>query len=275
MNETDVADFLLTHPAFFERHAELLGHIKLANPHGSRAVSLSERQIEILREKNRQLERRLAELVRFGHENDSHAVKFDAWSSQLLLQDDITLLPDVICAGLRTVFDVPKASLRLWGIASAHADHPAARAVGLDIQRYADSLGTPYCGPYTEKGSAAAAWLDDTQADGNAGFLASAPPVTGERIGGMPAFGTSHPATGRTNTDGGAHAAAPSAVPATVQSIALIPLRAPGNAPAASAFGLLVMGSPDPQRFHGGMGTDLLIRIGTLASAALSRLLAR
>jgi len=36
-----------------------------------------------------------------------------------------------------------------------------------------------------------------------------------------------------------------------------------------------VMGSPDPRRFHDGMATDFLTQIGSLASAALSRLLPR
>jgi len=57
--------------------------------------------------------------------------------------------------------------------------------------------------------------------------------------------------------------------PATVASLALIPLRGSAGNP---AFGLLVLASPDPQRFHSGMGTDFLARIGELVSAALSRL---
>jgi len=38
------------------------------------------------------------------------------------------------------------------------------------------------------------------------------------------------------------------------------------------AFGLLVLASPDAQRFNSTMGTDLLARIAELASAALSKL---
>lgn len=57
--------------------------------------------------------------------------------------------------------------------------------------------------------------------------------------------------------------------PAAAQSVALIALR-PGAAP--QAFGLLVLASPDAERFTSGMGTDFLQRIGELASAALSRL---
>lgn len=57
--------------------------------------------------------------------------------------------------------------------------------------------------------------------------------------------------------------------PATVASMAMVPLRAGAG---DAAFGLLVMGSPDPTRYSADMGTDLLARIGEIASAALSRL---
>ncbi len=57
--------------------------------------------------------------------------------------------------------------------------------------------------------------------------------------------------------------------PALVLSLALIPLRTAADAP---VLGLLVLASPDAQRFHGGMGTEFLERLGELAAAALSRL---
>ncbi|NMM37407.1 MAG: DUF484 family protein [Glaciimonas sp.] len=57
---------------------------------------------------------------------------------------------------------------------------------------------------------------------------------------------------------------------ASVQSTAIIPLRI-GSAP--ETFGLLVLGSNDPQRFAAGMATDFLSEIGTTASAALTCLL--
>ena len=41
------------------------------------------------------------------------------------------------------------------------------------------------------------------------------------------------------------------------------------------AFGLLVLGSPDPTRYAAQMGTEFLSRIGEVASASLSRLLAK
>jgi uncharacterized protein YigA (DUF484 family) len=55
----------------------------------------------------------------------------------------------------------------------------------------------------------------------------------------------------------------------SVLSTALIPLRADEE---ADAFGLLVLGSPDPTRYSADMGTEFLARIGDIAASALSRL---
>jgi uncharacterized protein YigA (DUF484 family) len=60
--------------------------------------------------------------------------------------------------------------------------------------------------------------------------------------------------------------------PSTVTSLALIPLRGGATGSLTPAFGMLVLASPDPHRFHSGMGTDFLARIGELVSAATSRL---
>ncbi len=60
--------------------------------------------------------------------------------------------------------------------------------------------------------------------------------------------------------------------PSTVTSLVLIPLRGGAAGNMTPAFGLLVLASPDPHRFHSGMGTDFLARIGELVSAATSRL---
>lgn len=54
-----------------------------------------------------------------------------------------------------------------------------------------------------------------------------------------------------------------------VKSVALLPLRVGAQ---METFGMLVLGSPDAERFHSSMGTAFLERIGELASAALARL---
>jgi uncharacterized protein YigA (DUF484 family) len=58
--------------------------------------------------------------------------------------------------------------------------------------------------------------------------------------------------------------------PAQAASVALLPLRLRKE---QTPFGLLVLASPDAQRFHSGMGTDFLEHLAELCSAALSALL--
>ena len=58
--------------------------------------------------------------------------------------------------------------------------------------------------------------------------------------------------------------------PAQAASVALLPLRLTKD---QAPFGLLVLASPDAQRFHSGMGTDFLEHLAELCSAALSALL--
>ena len=60
--------------------------------------------------------------------------------------------------------------------------------------------------------------------------------------------------------------------PKEAKSIALLPLRWRGPEHGLEVFGLLVLASPDAQRFTSTMGTDFLERVAELASAALVRL---
>ncbi|MCS6944932.1 MAG: DUF484 family protein [Sutterellaceae bacterium] len=60
--------------------------------------------------------------------------------------------------------------------------------------------------------------------------------------------------------------------PAAVKSLAMLPLRVGAQ---RQTFGMLVLGSPDKDRFQITMGTAFLQRIGELASAALARLRAQ
>jgi uncharacterized protein YigA (DUF484 family) len=64
--------------------------------------------------------------------------------------------------------------------------------------------------------------------------------------------------------------------PQAATSLAILPLRGlptgAGVGGIAPAFGLLVLASPDAQRYSSTMGTDFLARIAELASAALSPL---
>ncbi|MFO0490771.1 MAG: DUF484 family protein, partial [Curvibacter sp.] len=60
--------------------------------------------------------------------------------------------------------------------------------------------------------------------------------------------------------------------PSQAVSMALLPLRPLQSGQAGPTFGMLVLASPDAQRYTSTMGTEFLTRIAEVASAALSRL---
>ena len=62
MKSEEVAQYLQDHPQFFEEHAELMSHMVIPHPHGGRTISITERQMVSLRDKNRQLEDKMGEL---------------------------------------------------------------------------------------------------------------------------------------------------------------------------------------------------------------------
>ncbi|MDQ2069852.1 DUF484 family protein [Natronospira bacteriovora] len=67
--EQGVVEFLTAHPDFFDRHPELVGRLRVPHDSGS-AISLVEKQVAVLRKQNRQLERRLVDLVDVARSND-------------------------------------------------------------------------------------------------------------------------------------------------------------------------------------------------------------
>jgi uncharacterized protein YigA (DUF484 family) len=158
ITETDIANFLAASPGFFERHAELLGSIQLTSPHGQRAVSLQERQMEMLRDKIKGLERQIVEMVRHGQDNVAIADKLHRWTRALMLTANAADLPDVLVSELQHQFQIPQAAIRVWGGAEVFAELPFAGAIGADVKSFASSLTTPYCGVNT--GFEAVQWLE-------------------------------------------------------------------------------------------------------------------
>jgi uncharacterized protein len=217
ITEADIANYLANTPGFFERNAELLAAVQLTSPHGQRAVSLQERQMEMLREKIKGLELKIIEMIRNGQENVAIADRLHRWTSALMLTANPSDLPAVLVRELKHQFLIPQAAIRVWGVAEVYNVLAFTQGVSEDAKSFTTSLTMPYCG--VNSGFEASRWFEDA---------------------------------------------------AGVVSMAMIPLRQGAMTP---AFGLLVLGSPDPTRYTVDMGTDFLMRIGEIASAGLSRLL--
>lgn len=185
ITENDIAEYLANTPAFFERHAELLASIQLTSPFGQRAVSLQERQMEMLRERIKGLERKLVEMIRNGQDNVAIADRLHRWTRALMLTDDNMQLPEVLLRELQSQFLVPRAGLRVWGVDAAYAELPQAAAVSEDAKAFAADLAQPYCGANT--GSEAVRWM--TVAEGDPLPVASLALVPLRRAGAEPVFG--------------------------------------------------------------------------------------
>ncbi|MCX8086767.1 MAG: DUF484 family protein [Rhodocyclaceae bacterium] len=212
----EVAQYLKDHPEFFNQYAELLNQIVIPDPHGGRAVSITERQIGSLRDQVRRLEHKLAELIRCGEENDILSGKTHRLDVALAAAPDSAAVLRALYAHLGGDFAVPHVAVRLWNVPGDAAAMEFA-PMSDEARAFVATLTRPYCG--AGSGPEVIGWF-------------------GERG-------------------------------AQVRSLALVALRREGE-----TFGLLALGSEDPQRFYPEMGTLYLERIGEVAAAALARTLA-
>ncbi len=131
----DVAQYLRDNPQFFEEHIETLTQINLPHPHGGRMVSLSERQLLALREKNKELEKKLFDLIERAEENDALQYKVHKFVISLFAGRDLATLQEMIPRLLCDVFAVPHAAFRLWQL-----DPPSAETLA-----FAEAQAQPVC----------------------------------------------------------------------------------------------------------------------------------
>ena len=209
----DVAQYLKDHPDFFNQYAETLAQISIPDPHGGRAVSITERQFGALRDQVRRLESRLAELLRFGEENDVLSGKTHRLATSLMASTDAASVLLVLYAHLGGSFAIPHVAVRLWDL-PGDPDSLEFQPLGAAAKEFVSTQKRPYCG--AGSGPDVEAW-----------------------------FGAD-----------GAH----------VRSVAIVALRN-GD----STFGLLALGSEEPERFYPEMGTLYVTRIGDMVSHILRR----
>lgn len=144
MKPEEVAVWLKEHPEFFEHYAEQISHITIPHPHGGRAIPISERQTLTLREKAKQLEGKLRELIQFGEENDAIGDKVHRLATALLAAADIRGVLSAVHLNLREDFAVPHVALRVWR-ASNHSDLPEFTPASEASREFAASLANPHC----------------------------------------------------------------------------------------------------------------------------------
>jgi uncharacterized protein YigA (DUF484 family) len=145
MTPDAVATFLKEHPEFFEQYADMLAEVYIPHPLGGRAIPISERQILTLRERNRQLETKLHEVMQFGQENDAIGDKVHRLAVVVIGARTLEVLVAAVRYNLREDFAVPHVVLRAWRPdGGAYSPHVA--TANASTREHADKIATPYCG---------------------------------------------------------------------------------------------------------------------------------
>ena len=121
LTEDAVHDYLETNPDFFENHGDLLSSLRLPHVSGA-AVSLVERQVSVLRQKDLKLERKLKELIDVARVNDTLGTKMHQLTLHLLAASGISETLEAIEAALRTGFNADLSVLVLFGDPDAFKD---------------------------------------------------------------------------------------------------------------------------------------------------------
>lgn len=133
--EEAVADYLLANPDFFERHGNVLARLKLPHHRSSAAISLHERQLQVLREKHAALEGKLRELIENARANQAVVDRVHRFSRRLLRSRDPRSVLAAIDASLREDFGASDWVLLLTDPslqALAGIDFPQLRLVARD-----------------------------------------------------------------------------------------------------------------------------------------------
>lgn len=212
--EEAVVRYLEDHPDFFENHPDTLARLKLVHDVGGKAVSLIERQLQVLREQGINLQRQLRELVSIARENDVLGNRLHRYALATL---DSHSLDDVLSNTyelLRQEFKLDAARILVLAAAVGRSEFVGPNDKKLRAVLKQFSGGKPICGGKFDESMLRYLFGD--------------------------------------------HAA-------DTRSSALIPLGA------KDPRGVLCLGSRDPHRFHPGMATTYLVKLGELLSHGFAR----
>lgn len=114
LSEEMVHDYLGRHDDFFERNSDLLGSLRLPHNTGG-TVSLVERQVSVLRQKDLKLELKLKELLGVARANDALAAKLHKLTLALFAAADLKAVVESVEKALRVGFDADQSILVLFG----------------------------------------------------------------------------------------------------------------------------------------------------------------
>jgi uncharacterized protein YigA (DUF484 family) len=110
-----VGRYLEQTPDYFLRHPELLAALALPHPEAGRAVSLVERQVRVLRDRNEQSTQQLQELINFARDNDQLGERVQRFALAVIDSDSLDEVLDTAQDMLRQEFSLDGVAVRLTG----------------------------------------------------------------------------------------------------------------------------------------------------------------
>ena len=114
LTDAEVREYLKSHSDFFERHPDMLDHLHIYHSSGS-AVSLVEKQVAVLRERNMDIRKRLNKLTDNARDNDKLYEMTRRLVLALLEARDLDQLSTIFHTSMAEEFGVEYAGLVLFG----------------------------------------------------------------------------------------------------------------------------------------------------------------
>lgn len=220
LSHEEVEAFLRDHPDFFMSRDGLLSELNLPHESGS-AISLVERQVSVLRERSRDLRKRLGQLLDTARENDRLFLKTQDLVLGLLEAQTLDEICTTVQSTLRDAYRVDTNSLILFGAREKFG------AVNAHVVSFEEA--TRKAGSIIQTNKATCGALREAE-------MAFLFPDT----------------------------------PRSVGSAAVAPLQQYG-AGSQGTFGLLAIGSFDPDRYRSSMGTLFLSYIAEVLNRVIPK----
>ena len=120
LDEKTVADYLRENPDFFQNNTSLLAMLRIPHTCGT-AVSLVEHQVKVLRDQNRQLKRKLMDLVQVARDNNRLSERMHQLTLGLVGAGTLEALLDTLREHLQGEFSADTVTIRLAGLPEARA----------------------------------------------------------------------------------------------------------------------------------------------------------